>query len=87
MFFTGSLEKYVPIFDKAASLLTEELPWAASGQSFVDVHSPDQDLGLNVICSAAFGLLRNQEPRFARPVIQMICKVGDCRNRRSFTYV
>jgi cytochrome P450 len=55
IFFTGSLENYMPIFDKAATLLAEEMSWAASENQFVDMHSLVQDMALNVICQAAFG--------------------------------
>jgi len=55
MFFTGSLENYMPIFDRAATLLTEELSWAAVKNQFVGVQSAVSNMALNVICQAAFG--------------------------------
>jgi len=55
MFFTGSLENYMPIFERAANFLAEELSWAATDKAFVDMHSLVQDMSLNVVGQAAFG--------------------------------
>jgi hypothetical protein len=55
MFFTGSLENYLPIFERAAALLTEEMSWAAADKQFIGIHSLLQDMSLNVIGQAAFG--------------------------------
>ena len=55
MFFTGSLENYVGIFDKAAKLLTEEISWAAAKGEFIDMHSLATDMSMEVIGRAAFG--------------------------------
>jgi len=56
MFFTGSLENYMPIFERAANFLAEELSWAATDKAFVDMHSLVQDMSLNVVGQAAFGV-------------------------------
>ena len=55
MFYTGSLEKCLPIFDRAAKFFVEELSWAAKDNKYMDVHSPLQDVGLSAVCQAAFG--------------------------------
>ena len=55
MFYTGNLEKCIPIFDGAARLFLEELSWAARDDKFMDVYAPLQDVTLSVICKAAFG--------------------------------
>jgi len=55
MFFTGSLENYVPVFERAASLLAEELSWAAAKGEAVNIHSLIQDMTMDVIGRAAFG--------------------------------
>ncbi len=55
MFFTGSLEKYVPIFDRAALLLAEEISWAAAEERVIDVYPMVQEMSMDVIGRAAFG--------------------------------
>ena len=55
MFYTGSLKKCIPIFDRAAKFFLEELSWAATDNNYTDVHSPLQDVALCTICQAALG--------------------------------
>ena len=55
IFYTGNLEKCIPIFDGAARLFVKELSWAAKDNKFVDVYAPLQDVGMSAICQAAFG--------------------------------
>ena len=55
MFFTGSLENYMSFFDQAASLLVEEMSWAAAKGQSVDMYTAILDMSMNVIAQAAFG--------------------------------